>query len=356
MSSLLKRHRILVLAVALFFCYQPLRAQIPDKFTNLKVLDQKIEKTQLMETMKGMSIGLGVRCVFCHEGDDNGSFDSIDFASDAKQTKKTAREMLKMTAAINNTYLANMASAHDNPVQVRCVTCHRGQSRPLLIQDVLDQALAAGGVDSAKTAYLGLKDRYYGSDTYDFSEQTLLLYASDLTHSNQPHAFEEIAVLALEMVMAPTGDPTEADFHGRVEQQRQVGRETPLDFGSQAAQEPGRGPSPPALVGQGRIREAIAYDPGSRLERRPDSGVQMLRTGREHEQGLDIGGQCAMVAIQYPAPNLLTELGAARLPRQQQIDAAGSQMAFDGREARRFADAFGPFDRDECAAPHWAAR
>ena len=41
--------------------------------------------------------GLGVTCSFCH-GAPNVPFDSIDFASDERPTKRTAREMLRMVA------------------------------------------------------------------------------------------------------------------------------------------------------------------------------------------------------------------------------------------------------------------
>ncbi|MCH8304047.1 MAG: hypothetical protein IIB94_02830 [Candidatus Marinimicrobia bacterium] len=66
-----------------------LQAQIPDKFFNLRVLPTDISKRDLINTMKGATRGLGVRCEFCHvgEGDDLSKF---DFVSDDKEHKKIA--------------------------------------------------------------------------------------------------------------------------------------------------------------------------------------------------------------------------------------------------------------------------
>ena len=41
-------------------------AQIPDKFTNLKVLPKDIAKRDLVETMRSFSMALGVTCQHCH--------------------------------------------------------------------------------------------------------------------------------------------------------------------------------------------------------------------------------------------------------------------------------------------------
>jgi len=57
------------------------RAQIPDKFTNLRVLPKDIAKPKLVETMRAWSGALGQRCDFCHverKAPEHGN----DFASD----------------------------------------------------------------------------------------------------------------------------------------------------------------------------------------------------------------------------------------------------------------------------------
>ncbi|HXV14001.1 MAG TPA: c-type cytochrome, partial [Candidatus Krumholzibacteria bacterium] len=47
----------------------PAPAQIPDTFTNLKVLPKDIQKAELVGIMRGFSMALNVRCTHCHKGD-----------------------------------------------------------------------------------------------------------------------------------------------------------------------------------------------------------------------------------------------------------------------------------------------
>ena len=63
---------------------------------NLKVLPQDIPGPQLLSTMKFFSLSLGVRCTFCHVGEEGKPLSTFDFASDAKREKQTARKMLAM--------------------------------------------------------------------------------------------------------------------------------------------------------------------------------------------------------------------------------------------------------------------
>ncbi len=74
----------------------PAAAQIPDQFTNLQVLPKDMKKQQLVDTMRGFATGLGVRCDHCHAGEPTPDLSKMDFASDAKEAKKTARLMLQM--------------------------------------------------------------------------------------------------------------------------------------------------------------------------------------------------------------------------------------------------------------------
>ncbi len=114
-----------------FLTAAPATAQIPDKFTNLKVLPADIAKQDLIDTMKGFAMGLGVRCWYCHkgEGDDLSTF---DFASDEKGHKEIARQMLRMTMQINHEVIAKLPAHADGTERgnVRCVTCHRGAAQP----------------------------------------------------------------------------------------------------------------------------------------------------------------------------------------------------------------------------------
>jgi hypothetical protein len=101
--------------------------QLPQKFTNLKVLPADIAQRDLINVMKQFAFDLNVRCEHCHvgEGNDLGTF---DFASDARPAKLSARVMLKMVAEINGTHLKALPAA---PAQtVTCFTCHRGAAKP----------------------------------------------------------------------------------------------------------------------------------------------------------------------------------------------------------------------------------
>lgn len=71
----------------------PMRDPIPDTFTNLQVLPKDIAKPRLVRIMKSFCITFEKRCSFCHVATDDLS--QADFASDEKETKKKARELLR---------------------------------------------------------------------------------------------------------------------------------------------------------------------------------------------------------------------------------------------------------------------
>ena len=144
---------------------------------NLKVLPKDISPEELQETMKGFSFALDIRCVTCHVGETGQPISKFDFAADEKRMKASARVMLKMVATINNKLLGKLDDDRREGVEVRCMTCHRGQDRPRLIQDILDNQYAEGGVDAAIAEYKRLRENYYGSHTYDFSDLPLNEYA-----------------------------------------------------------------------------------------------------------------------------------------------------------------------------------
>ena len=71
----------------------PMRNPIPDTFTNLQVLPKQITKPELVHIMKSFCITFEKRCSFCHVATDDLS--QADFASDEKDTKKKARDLLR---------------------------------------------------------------------------------------------------------------------------------------------------------------------------------------------------------------------------------------------------------------------
>ena len=103
-------------------------AQIPDTYTNLKVLPKDIKKAQLMQRMKDFSRALGVRCHFCHVGEEDKPLSTYDFASDENYHKDIARLMITMTQQINGEILKDFKDGQFT--QVTCQTCHRGKKEP----------------------------------------------------------------------------------------------------------------------------------------------------------------------------------------------------------------------------------
>ena len=87
---------------------------------NIMVLTGMPE-SQFIPVMNFFSASLGRRCNFCHASNDKGQ---LDFVSDAKPEKNTAREMIKLVMDINKTTGALKLDA------VSCNTCHRGRPSP----------------------------------------------------------------------------------------------------------------------------------------------------------------------------------------------------------------------------------
>ena len=135
-----------IFSATLVLTAQPLRAQMPQgpstnvngphgpwpKTTNLHVLPKNISHDDLMKVMHGFTGSLGVKCNYCHAP--GAQPRHLDFASDAKPEKRTARTMMRMTRAINKKYLSrvNVADAKPERKQVTCGTCHRGHDIPVV--------------------------------------------------------------------------------------------------------------------------------------------------------------------------------------------------------------------------------
>ncbi len=157
----------------------------PEKLKNLKVFPQDIPVRALIDTMRGFTRALGVRCQFCHVGQEGQPLSSFDFASDEKHTKHAAREMLGMVAAINGAHLGKLEHRHEPRIMVTCATCHRGVSEPRPIQQVVLIAYDSGGADAAERKYRELRERYYGRSAYDFGEVPLVDVGEALGRRNR---------------------------------------------------------------------------------------------------------------------------------------------------------------------------
>jgi tetratricopeptide (TPR) repeat protein len=180
----------------------PLAAQWPpEKLENLKFFPEDTEVRELMQTMSGFTFALGVRCPYCHVGEEGQPLSSFDFASDAKETKERARAMLRMVKAINGEHLPALGKERDEILQVECVTCHRGLARPEQLSDILSRTALESGLDAAIEKYGELRREHYGSASYDFGPGSLVRAAEALLAEEQVKS--AIALLELNLEHYP---------------------------------------------------------------------------------------------------------------------------------------------------------
>ena len=100
-------------------------------YKNLKVLPRNISRANLMSTMKSLSQALGVRCTYCHVGEDDKPLSAMDFASEKKANKAIARDMLRLVNRLNRRDLPAIGGLSEP--RVTCYTCHRGAKEPARI-------------------------------------------------------------------------------------------------------------------------------------------------------------------------------------------------------------------------------
>jgi tetratricopeptide (TPR) repeat protein len=176
-------------------------AQAPAAPTNLQYFPKTMSRDEVVGIMRGFSFSLNVRCEFCHAAKDGTDLKAMDFASDEKETKRTARKMLRMVDAVNQEYIGKLGKP--SPVQVSCVTCHHGLSTPTTINAVLADTLEKKDIPAAITQYRDLRKKYFGDGKYDFGETPL----NQLTESllKQKKTKEAAAIMELNVeVNAPS--------------------------------------------------------------------------------------------------------------------------------------------------------
>jgi hypothetical protein len=198
----------------------------PDSLINVKVIPKSTPVMQVVGMMRNFAGALGVRCQFCHVGQEGMPLAQFDFAKDEKRTKLVARQMLSMVQEINRR-VDTLPHEHEQPmgagmgtsgpgaqkVEVTCNTCHRGVSRPLPLEQLLQDAATSSGADSAIRMYRSLRERYYGRAAYDFGEPTLNIAAFRLGRANK---FDEaFALLKLNEEIYP-GSSFQYTFRGNI--------------------------------------------------------------------------------------------------------------------------------------------
>ena len=136
--------RPLLVAALAVVAVSPLAAQgrgMPDSLVNTKVFPHETPMREVLNAMRGFTASLGVRCDYCHvEGQAGGPVGpdgrpELNFPSDDKRTKRTARMMMLMVRQINDSVLSRIPERPAQAVAVTCTTCHRGVSRPEPLAD-----------------------------------------------------------------------------------------------------------------------------------------------------------------------------------------------------------------------------
>ena len=184
----------------------------PDSLINVHVIPRTTPVIEVVGAMRNVAGGLGVRCQFCHVGEEGMPLERFDFASDEKRTKLVARQMMRMVQEINRR-LDTIPGRTSSGLQVSCATCHRGVSRPLPLATIVIDAAVAAGSDSAIRAYRGLRQRYYGRDAYDFGEASLNTAAFRLGRTGKYD--DAFALLKLNEEMVP-GSSGQYVFRGNI--------------------------------------------------------------------------------------------------------------------------------------------
>jgi hypothetical protein len=113
------------------------------QFKNLRVFPRDIPRDDLIAAMRVFTRSLGVKCNHCHQVTATEPKEVLDFASDAKEEKKVARVMLRMTTELNQTWIPRVEEAEGHAAEVMkvtpqeavsgrigCWTCHRGKTEP----------------------------------------------------------------------------------------------------------------------------------------------------------------------------------------------------------------------------------
>jgi tetratricopeptide (TPR) repeat protein len=166
-----------------FFLALPVHAQDqwrwPEKPSNLQVLPKDWPGSRLQPVMTGFTRALGVRCSYCHKGEEGQPLSKFDFASDENPNKDRAREMLRMLGDIND-HLKKIQPSGDQRVNMWCTTCHRGRPRPMTLEEELGERYRKQGLQAALDDYAELKKKYYGRGSFDFGEGSLNAFGYDL--------------------------------------------------------------------------------------------------------------------------------------------------------------------------------
>jgi tetratricopeptide (TPR) repeat protein len=183
--------------------------------------------------MQQFTRALGVQCTYCHvevtaplltaeeqaaaaaaappaagrgRGRGRGAGPQMDYASDDKRQKQTARLMLTLVNDINVRLAAAVHKPSSEIVRVQCATCHRGITNPAQLSDLLRQTMLGKGESAAVAQYRELRQGYLNGGAYDFREAVLLDLGRESLATRKPD--DALAWLQLNLEFYPQSAPT----------------------------------------------------------------------------------------------------------------------------------------------------
>jgi tetratricopeptide (TPR) repeat protein len=134
--------------------------------------------------MQEIAQGLGVKCEYCHAG--MGGQRPAAAPTDGPSHIQIAKAMIAMTRDLNEKIQAATGKAPNQATRVSCITCHRGVAIPGQLSDILAKTAFEKGPDAAVAQYRDLRAQYYGHQSYDFGEETLLAAAERVVRVKPP--------------------------------------------------------------------------------------------------------------------------------------------------------------------------
>jgi hypothetical protein len=159
------------------------RAGGPPPMSNLLIFPKDTPRETVVTTMQAFTSALGVQCNYCHVQEGRGGRN--DMASDEKPTKKAARGMMTLAREINAKLPEAVGKNAAATTRVGCATCHRGVPIPKQITDIVTEAAASGGASAGLAKFKELREKFYGGQSYDFSEGSLVAVAQRANTANK---------------------------------------------------------------------------------------------------------------------------------------------------------------------------
>jgi tetratricopeptide (TPR) repeat protein len=151
-----------------------------------------VTATAQTQNMQAIAQGLGVGCQYCHV--------AARGSGDPEPKKDIARQMIAMTGGLNAKIQEITGKPASEATGIQCVTCHRGVPIPKQLNELILQTLNESGAAAAVAQYRDLRNQFYGRQSYDFGEETLLTVAQQVTQRKPDDA---IALLKLNLEFYP---------------------------------------------------------------------------------------------------------------------------------------------------------